>query len=107
MNTLLCNQDNRRQKVRARAGWNGLDYLEVQAAAVVVNGQPIPAPQTVLAVYFLGKLPAEFAPRIYTNAAEREAARKAMLKHIVVEGGRRITGIEVIDLEAKPSKEDD
>ena len=42
--SLLCEQDRRRDLVRQRPGWNGLDYVEVSGD------------QLTLTVYFLGLL---------------------------------------------------
>ena len=56
---LECGTDSRRAAVRENAGWNGLDYVEVDNA------------QTTLTAYFLGK-----APEGITN------------KNVRIEGGR-------------------
>ncbi len=45
MTALSCSSDLRREAVRGNAGWNGLDFVEVDTA------------QTLLTVYFLGKAP--------------------------------------------------
>src|SRR6185312_3872956 len=47
--TPCCLQDDRRDAVRRREGWNGLDYVELAE-----DGQTLRA-------YFLGKLPPELA----------------------------------------------
>jgi len=65
---LTCKKDRRRETVR-REYLNGLDYLEVSED------------QLTLTVYFLGKAP---------DRIEKENVR--------IEGGRRVTGIRVVDL---------
>jgi len=66
--TLTCEIPSRRQKVREER-LNGLDYLEVSDD------------QRTLTVFFLGKAP---------ETIENENVR--------IEGGRRVTGISVVDL---------
>ena len=73
--TLTCQNEQRRETVRAEY-LNGLDYLEVSDD------------QRTLTVYFLGKAP---------ESIEKENVR--------VEGGRRIRGIQVVDL--RVHREDD
>ncbi len=72
--TLTCQDEQRRYEVR-RQGSNGLDYLEVW------DDQD----QRTLQLYFLGK-----APQNLTAA------------HIRISGGRRITGIQVVDIRRCP-----
>jgi hypothetical protein len=72
---LVCQTDLRRDDVRAAAGRNGLDFVEV-----------IDSPPT-LYVYFLGKLPPELA--------KKKAGLAAYLR---IDGGDRITGLKVIDV---------
>jgi len=72
----ICQQDPRRDAVRRLAGRNGLDYVEV------ASDQP------TLHVYFLGKLP----PELRTNRPGLEAFLR-------VEGGERITGLAVVDVD--------
>ncbi|MGZ5055173.1 MAG: putative baseplate assembly protein [Methylobacter sp.] len=67
---LVCKQELRRSQVRQKVELNGLDYLEVDEG------------QLVLTVYFLGKAP---------PSLEKENIR--------IEGGRRITHIQVTGLE--------
>jgi hypothetical protein len=68
-------------------GRNGLDYVEVSRD------------QRTLTAYFLGKLPREFQP----SAPDRAS-------HLAVEGGRRITGIQIGDVipvvDPDPEKDD-
>jgi hypothetical protein len=72
-----CLQDDRRDAVRRRQGWNGLDYVELAA-----DGQTLRA-------YFLGKLPPELA------GPSAEA-----IGHLRIEGGTVITGIGITGTEA-------
>jgi hypothetical protein len=79
---LECNDDRRREAARARQGWNGLDYVEVDNA------------QTTLTAYFLGKTP-----------------KGVKANNVVIEGGRgphdalRVTGVEV-QAQADPRLDD-
>lgn len=72
----ICEDDLRRQLVRDhhdaqnQPDLNGIDFVEVSDD------------QRVLHVYFLGKAP-----------------RGISLKNVVISGGRRVTGIEVIDID--------
>ena len=77
MMTQFCQQDDRRDKVRRREGWNGLDFVELAA-----DGQTLRA-------FVLGKLPPEFT-----------ADDAKPLDHLRLEGGDRITGIRILDVEA-------
>jgi hypothetical protein len=72
----ICQHDPRRDAVRRLAGRNGLDYVEV------VSDQPM------LHVYFLGKLP----PELRKN-------RPGLEEFLRIEGGERITGIKVLDVD--------
>ena len=83
---LCCQQDDRRDGVRRMQGRNGLDYVEVSDD------------QRTLQVYFLGKLPPEFT--------QADAPPTAYLR---IEGGQRITGIEVVSVipEVDPDPEND
>ena len=67
---LVCKNEQRRYQVRQKENLNGLDYLEVSED------------QLVLTVYFLGKAPPQL---------EKENIR--------IEGGQRITDIQVAGLE--------
>src|SRR5215472_6572402 len=67
-----CIQDDRRDAVRRREGWNGLDYVELAA-----DGKTLQA-------FFLGKLPAELG-----------GASTAPIPHLQIEGGDVITGIKI------------
>lgn len=84
---LCCQQDGRREAVRRMNGWNGLDYVEVSCD------------QRTLTAYFLGKLP----PELRENQPGIE-------RYLRVEGGRRITGITITDVdpvvESDPEKDD-
>lgn len=67
----ICTDDRRRQDIRDQADagrhdWNGIDYVEVEDD------------QVTLTVYFL-----------------RKAPRRIKLAQVRIEGGRRITGIQV------------
>jgi baseplate J-like protein len=72
----ICQNDPRRDAVRRLAGRNGLDYVEV------ASDQP------TLYVYFLGKLPAE----LRNNRPGLEAFLR-------IDGGERITGLRVVDVD--------
>jgi hypothetical protein len=74
---LTCKTPTRREKVRSK-DLNGLDYLEV--------GDD----QLTLTVYFLGKAP---------DRIEKENVR--------IQGGRRVTGIRVVDLQIHSEDEPD
>ncbi|MDI3560168.1 putative baseplate assembly protein [Bradyrhizobium sp. Arg816] len=82
----ICQQDDRRDAVRRREGWNGLDYVELAA-----DGQSLRA-------FFLGKLPPEFTVEGAVPAA-----------HLALDGGDRISGIAITDVEviSDPNPEHD
>lgn len=84
--TLCCEQDDRRRLVRRRPGWNGLDFVELGAN------------ETTLRAYFLGKLPAELAE-----------PGPDLARFLALEGGVRITGIAITDVEpvADPDPDQD
>ncbi|OGB24085.1 MAG: putative baseplate assembly protein [Burkholderiales bacterium RIFCSPLOWO2_02_FULL_57_36] len=84
--TLCCKQEQRRDAVRRMQGWNGLDYVEVSED------------QRTLHAYFLGKLP----PELSVNQPGIE-------KYLRIEGGRRVTGIRIVDIDpvADPDPEKD
>jgi len=69
MSTLICHNEQRRERVRQHRQLNGIDYLEVSKD------------QLTLTVYFLGKSPI---------AIDTENVR--------IEGGRRVQDIRVIEL---------
>ena len=69
----FCNDDARRDAVRAKPELNGLDYVEV--------GDD----QVTLTFYFLGKAP--------------QPLKKGTTQYVRIEGGRRIRDIKVIDLD--------
>ena len=83
MNSLICNNGLRREKVRRHEKLNGLDYLEVgridQLESDFEN-------QRHLRVYFLGKAPVALDE---TN--------------VLIEGGRRIRDIQVVSVEIHQS----
>jgi hypothetical protein len=81
---LHCKQDERRAAVRRLQDWNGLDYVEVGAD------------QRTLHVYFLGKLP----PELRTDQPGIE-------RYLRIEGGRRVTGIRILDADPLPAPEPD
>ena len=74
--SLCCKQDTRRDLVRHMKGHNGLDYVEVLDD------------QKTLHAYFLGKLPPEL-----------EVNKPGIEKFLRVEGGQRITGINIEDVD--------
>jgi hypothetical protein len=82
MDSAICRQDRRRDAVRrwtnpqGQREVNGLDYLEVDDD------------QVTLTVYFLGKLPTPL-----------QKNRKALARHVRIEGGRRIRDIKVVAVE--------
>lgn len=79
---IVCNDDARRDAVRAKPELNGLDYLEVRDD------------QTTLVVYFLGKAPGTFRK----GQQESFAAYKARLKgYWQLQGGRRIRNLIIQD----------
>lgn len=78
--SVCCQKDERRDAVRSREGWNGIDYVEVSKD------------QHSLEVFFLGKLPPELA-----------ADRPGLEEHFRIEGGERITDIRILDADPVPS----
>ena len=70
MSTLICQNDQRREQVRAKPKLNGLDYLEVSDD------------QKTLTVYFLGKAPEELPDKDCGD-------------YFRVEGGRRVRDIRI------------
>ncbi len=82
-----CLTDPRRDAVRATAGRNGLDYVEV-------GEDP-----TRLFAYFLGKLPPEL-----------RAAAPDLPRLLAIEGGDVITGLRILDVDpvvvADPARDD-
>ncbi len=72
----ICQHDPRRDAVRRLAGRNGLDYVEV------ATDQP------TLHAYFLGKLPPEL-----------RKDRPGLEGFLRVDGGERITGLKVLDVD--------
>jgi len=77
-----CCNDPRRRDVRAFGGRVGLDFVEVSAD------------QLALHVYFLGKLPPELAEDGPT-----------LSRHLRIEGGTRVTGIGIVDVDPHASAE--
>ena len=86
--SLACGVDLRREKVR-RAELNGLDYLEV-------DDEPTGGDGPVLTVYFLGKVTSDI-----------EKSIKWDRRHVRIEGGRRIKGLQVRGVEVQSSQEPD
>lgn len=82
--TMGCCNDKRRQAVRAFKGRVGLDFVEVSTD------------QTTLYVYFLGKLPAEFGED-----------GPALARHLAIEGGARITGIRIVDVDPHAGQDEE
>jgi hypothetical protein len=81
--TLACGEERRREKVRT-ADLNGLDYLEVRG-----DGR-------TLRVYFLGKVSQEITDKLEENK-----------RHVRIEGGRRVRGLEVHRIEVERREEPD
>src|SRR5690606_1639065 len=79
-----CCNDPRRRDVRAFGGRVGLDFVEVSDD------------QLALHVYFLGKLPPELAEDGPT-----------LSRHLRIEGGTRVTGIGIVDVDPHASAEQD
>jgi hypothetical protein len=77
--TETCQDEQRRIDARNKP-INGIDYVEVE------RGSGPAAPPPTLAVYFFGKVPDELTA-----------------SHIAIEGGTRITGIRVADVQLCPS----
>ena len=86
---LVCRDESRRQLIRER-GKNGIDYVDV-------NGKH-------LCVHFITEIPPEFLPKEKGKALTLKE-KDAALRHIVIHGGRRITGIRAIDFD--PHDHDD
>jgi len=84
--SLCCQQEERRDVVRQRQGWNGLDYVEVSED------------QRTLYAYFLGKLPPELSQE-----------QPGLARYLRLEGGRRSTDIGITKVEpvADPDPEVD
>ncbi len=75
MTALICQDERRREAVRQHGQLNGLDYIEVGGTD---TGETTLERQRHLTVYFLGKAPVELAA-----------------SNVLIEGGRRIQGIQV------------
>jgi hypothetical protein len=85
MNTsAICNDNERRDTVRHKAGMNGLDYLDVGAD------------QLTLTVFFLGKAPAQLLKR---KSEDTAAYKQRLRQYVRIEGGRRVHGIVVKDVD--------
>ena len=85
--SLYCHEDLRRDAVRHKKNWNGLDYVEVSDD------------QRTLTVYFLGKLPPELSEN------------KPGIEHfLAIEGGQRVRDIAITDIDpvvdSDPEKDD-
>lgn len=87
-----CHDQRRRQLIRDRK-LNGIDSVDVAG--------------THLCVHFLTGLPDAFLPK--KGAGGARDWKTAAMAHIVIAGGRRITGIRVLDLDPDeaPSKFDE
>ncbi len=79
MSSLICKNEGRREQVRKNKELNGLDYLEVGTPDQV---EPSLESQSVLRVYFLGKAPV-----------------KLEKSNVRIEGGRRISNIQIEKVE--------
>ena len=92
MISTICHDDHlRREQVRARSGWNGLDYLEV-------------IDERTLIVYFLGKAPEQFEKQ----ATETSYAYGRRVRgYLDIEGGRRVRDIRVMEVELRRGERDD
>lgn len=77
---LVCRDERRRQHIREHPPHNGLDYVDVHGRH--------------LCVHFLTGI-----PEVFPNDMTADE-RKAAARHIVIKGGRRITDIEVISVDA-------
>ncbi|SFE86074.1 putative baseplate assembly protein [Nitrosomonas sp. Nm166] len=75
MNTLICRKEQRREAVRQQTELYGLDYVEVGPG------------RRTLTVYFLGKAPASLDE-----------------SNVIIEGGRRIQDIRVIEVTVNHSE---
>ncbi|MEW5958001.1 MAG: putative baseplate assembly protein, partial [Chloroflexota bacterium] len=83
--SIVCQDEQRRDEVRAQEKtWNGLDFLEVSED------------QRKLIVYFLNKAPQELL----------NASPEIRKKHVLIEGGRRITDIKVEQVELCPVEDE-
>jgi hypothetical protein len=87
---LACGDARRRQLIRDRK-LNGVDYVDVAGPH--------------LCVHFLTGIPPEFLSKRKGSALTPEE-KAAAIAHIAIRGGRRVTGIRVVDIdpEAAPSK---
>jgi hypothetical protein len=90
---LRCSDERRRQLIRDRK-LNGVDYVDVVGSR--------------LCVHFLTGIPAEFQPDRGRESLRPEEKTAAMAR-IAIRGGRRVTGIRVIDIDPDeaPSKYDE
>ena len=83
--SLSCQKDERRDAVRRTEGRNGLDYVEVADDD-----------QTILFVYFLGKLPPELS------------VNKPGIEHYLkIEGGQRVKDIRITDIDPVVNSDSD
>ncbi len=80
--TVCCNHDDRRELVRAEGRLTGIDYVELSTS-----------PRT-LQVFFLGDLPKEL-----------QQNRPGIEKYLRITGGRRVTGINITDIDPVHSKD--
>lgn len=84
-----CQDDARRTAVRKRPEMNGLDYLEVSDD------------QLTLTVYFLGKAP---SPLLRGPQEPASDYQRRLRRAVVIEGGRRVSDIQVVDVDIQQAK---
>ena len=82
--SMICTDDARRDRVRAKQNLNGLDYVEVEADAT--NG-PSSGPAT-LTLYFLGRAPASLSA-----------------EHFRISGGQRVRDIHITQIRINRSED--
>ena len=82
---LSCQQDDRRDAVRRMKGRNGLDYVEVSEED-----------QSIIFVYFLGKLPPELAVN-----------KPGIERYLKIESGQRVTDIRIKDIDPIVSSDEE
>lgn len=78
---LVCRDPYRRQLIRD-SDYNGIDYVDVVG--------------THLCVHFLNGIPPAFLPKKKGEPLTHDQKREA-LRHILIRGGRRVTGLKAID----------
>ena len=85
MKDLTCRDERRRQHIRDKKPHNGVDYVDVTGKH--------------LCVHFLTGIPDVF---LHDEDGKdlTEEQKQRVRRHIVIRGGRRISGIEVLDFDA-------